>query len=187
MIFDGIFDVPTMMQYNKNLQLGEFLVPPDSRTPQPAKWYTPKARVDWYVDGDIALNSHISNKAAAAAALKVVQFTATPTFGQLFSNIAGELSPIQGVEIPSKYPQSILAYKQFQQDRIDPVFGIRSPMDTPPPTPITAKSKTVSGSNMGIFDAVMAIADPLITNKLTPQQAANKIQSDLSWYFKGKR
>lgn len=186
MIFDGIFDVPTIMQYNKNLQLGDFLVPPDSPTPQPAKWYTSKARVDWYVDGDIALNSHIANKAEAAAALKVVQFTATPAFGQLFSDIAGEISPIKGVEIPSKYPLSVQAYNQFQHERIDPVIGIRSAMDTPPPTPITAKSKSVSGSDMGIFDAAMAIADPLITNKLTPQQAANKIQGDLSWYFKGK-
>ena len=121
----------------------------------------------------------------AAAALKVVQFTATPTFGQLFSDIAGEISPIQGVEVPSKYPLSVQAYKQFQTDRIDPVFGIRSPMDTPPATPITSKSK-VSGATDGIFTAVQAIADPLITDKLTPAKAAKKIQQDVSWYFKGK-
>ncbi len=186
MIFDGIFDVPTMMQYNPNLQLGEFLVPPDSSLPQPKAWYTPKARVEWYVDGDIALNAHISNSAEAAAALKVVQFSATPAFGQLFSNIAGEISPIEGVKIPSKYPLSIRAYNYFQHDRIDPIVGIRSPMDTPPPTPITAKSKTVSGSNQGIFSAEMSIADSLINSKLTPQQATSKIQSSLSWYFKGK-
>jgi len=154
--------------------------------PQPKAWYTPKARVEWYVDGDIALNAHISNSAEAAAALKVVQFSATPAFGQLFSNIAGEISPIEGVKIPSKYPLSITAYNYFQHDRIDPIVGIRSPMDTPPPTPITAKSKTVSGSNQGIFSAEMSIADSLINSKLTPQQATSKIQSSLSWYFKGK-
>lgn len=186
MIIDGIFDVPTIMKFNKNLHLGDFLAPPDSPTPKPSKWYANKARVDWYVDGDIALNSHISDKAEAKAALKVVQFTATPTFGKLFGDIAGEISPIQGVEIPSKYPLSVQAYKDFQHNRVDPVFGIRSAMDTPPPTPITAKTKKVSGSNTGIFDAVQAVIDPLLTKKMTPQKAAQKIQHEVSWYFKGK-
>jgi raffinose/stachyose/melibiose transport system substrate-binding protein len=187
MIFDGIWAVPMILQYNKNLQLGEFLAPPSSEAtistlPKPTAYWTRKPQVFWYVDGDFALNSHISSKAEAAAALKVIQFTATPEFGRLFTDIAGEISPISGVTIPSKYPLSVEAYHQFQTERIDPPFDIRSPMDTPPPRPVTAK-KTAS-SDMGIFSAVMSVVTPLITNKMSPEQAAAKIQKDLSWYFK---
>jgi len=186
MIFDGIWAVPTILQFNKNLQLGDFLIPPDSSTPAPQNLYTQKAHVEWYVDGDMALNSHISNSSEAAAALKVIQFTATPAFGQLFSNIAGEISPIKGVAIPSQYPLSIQAYNELQQQAINPIYAIRSPMDTPAPPPLTSKSSKVSGSDNGIFAAEQAIVDALISNKLTPAQAASKVQSDLSWYFSGK-
>ncbi|HXT37172.1 MAG TPA: extracellular solute-binding protein [Chloroflexota bacterium] len=186
MIFDGIWAVPSILQYNKSLQLGDFLVPPESPTPQPQQWYTRQAQQEWYVDGDMALNAHISNAAEAAAALKVVQFTATPAFGQLFSDIAGEISPIKGVTLPSQYPLSIQAYNQFQHNAISPIYAIRSPMDTPPTAPVTAKTSTVSGSQAGIFTAEQAIVDPLISNKLTPAQAAGKVQSNLSWYFSAK-
>jgi multiple sugar transport system substrate-binding protein/raffinose/stachyose/melibiose transport system substrate-binding protein len=187
MIFDGIWAVPSILQYNKSLQLGEFLAPPSSeattsKLPGPSKYWSRKAQVFWYVDGDFALNSHIANKAEAAAALKVIQFTATPQFGRLFTNIAGEISPISGVTIPSKYPLSVEAYHQFQTDRVDPTFDIRSPMDTPPPAPVTSK-KTAS-SDTGIFSAVISVVTPLITNKMSPTQAADKIQKDVSWYFK---
>jgi hypothetical protein len=30
----------------------------------------------------------------------------------------------------------------------------------------------------------MAVVTPLITNKMSPTQAADKIQKDLAWYFK---
>jgi hypothetical protein len=45
-------------------------------------------------------------------------------------------------------------------------------------------SKKTASSNMGIFSAVMSVVTPLITNKMSPEQAAAKIQKDLSWYFK---
>ena len=37
---------------------------------------------------------------------------------------------------------------------------------------------------MGIFSAVMSMVTPLITNNMSPEQAAAKIQKDPSWYFK---
>jgi ABC-type glycerol-3-phosphate transport system substrate-binding protein len=153
--------------------------------PKPTAYWTRKPQVFWYVDGDFALNSHISSKAEAAAALKVIQFTATPQFGRLFTDIAGEISPISGVAIPSRYPLSVEAYHQFQTDRIDPTFDIRSPIDTPPPAPLSreGRSKTAS-SDMGIFSAVMSVVTPLITNKMSPEQATAKIEKSLSWYFK---
>lgn len=174
MVMDGIFDVPTIQQYNPKLNMGAFLIPPATQSQ--------KAQIDWYVDGDIAMNSKISNSAERKAAEQVIAFTATKQFGQDFSNIAGEISPIAGVKIPAKYPLSIQAYNWYQSVPINPVFGIRSPMDTPPPTPVTQKK--AANNDSGIFSAEQKVLLPLLLHKLTPQQAANEIQKTVGWYFK---
>jgi raffinose/stachyose/melibiose transport system substrate-binding protein len=175
MVMDGIFDVPTIQKYNPKLSIGAFLVPPDSTSGT--------AKIDWYVDGDIAMNSKISNAAEKKAAKDILAFTSTKAFGQDFSDIAGEISPIAGVQIPSKYPLSIQAYKWYQSVPISPLFGIRSPMDTPPPTPINQQSKSAANNDTGIFSAEQKVLLPLLTNKLTAQQAADQIQKTVSWYF----
>lgn len=177
-IFDGIFDVPSIQKANPSIQLGAFLVPPAS----PSQ----KAKVDWYTDGDIAMNSHISSPAVRKAAEKIVAFTATKRFGQYFTNIAGEISPISGVKVPSKYPLSVQAYHWYQTDKINPIFGIRSPMDTPSPSASAVLKKSSSAAvTPGIFSAEQAAVVPLLEHKLSPSQAAAKIQAQESWYFKG--
>lgn len=179
MTFAGIFDVPKMMQYNPHLKLGAFLVPPANSSQH--------RRVDWYEDADIALNSKITNPAVAKAAKEIMRYTATKTFGQDFSNIAGEISAIKGVNIPTKYPLSVQAYHWFQTRPITPIFGIRSPMDTPPANPalVTSKSsQSALSGDEGIFTAELTYMLPLLQHKLTPQQAAQKIQHMVAWYFK---
>lgn len=176
MVMDGIFDVPTIQKFNPKLNMGQFLVPPDSASGT--------AKIDWYVDGDIAMNGKISNAAEKKAAEQVIAYTATKNFGQEFSNIAGEISPVAGVQIPSKYPLSVQAYQWYQTVPISPLFGIRSAMDTPPPTPINKQSKKAANTDTGVFTAEQNVLLPLLTGKLTPQQAGDQIQKSLAWYFK---
>ncbi|GMA65017.1 extracellular solute-binding protein [Alicyclobacillus fastidiosus] len=176
MVMDGIFDVPTIQQFNPKLNMGAFLIPPATSTQS--------AKIDWYVDGDIALNSKISNAAEQKAAEEVLAYTATKQFGQDFADIAGEISPIAGVQVPKKYPLSIQAYNWYQTVPINPTFGIRSPMDTPPPTPITSQTKDAASNDSGIFSAEQKVLLPLLTNQMTPAKAANEIQSTVNWYFK---
>ncbi|WP_084703863.1 ABC transporter substrate-binding protein [Phaeacidiphilus oryzae] len=172
-IIDGIFDTATIDQVNPSLQYGQILVPsPDGKQP----------RLDWYIDGDFSLNSHIRSSAESTAAEKVLGFTATKTFGDAFSQVAGEISPIQGVQVPAKYPLSVEAAHWYQTQAVKPVFGIRSPMDNPPVSPSDIKKKSAA-TTPGIFTAEQNIATPLLNGKLTPQQAAAKIDSQLSWYF----
>lgn len=175
MVMDGIFDVPTIQKDNPNLQLGEFLIPASNAGTTP--------KIDWYVDGNIAMNNNIKNTAVEKAAEEIIKYTTTKQFGQDFSNIAGEISPISGVQIPSKYPLSIQAYKWFQNNAVQPIFDIRSPMDTPPPTPVNSKSKSVN-NDKGVFSEEQAVMLPLLTHKITPQKAAKTIQDALSWYYK---
>ena len=172
-IIDGIFDTATIRQVNPTMDIGQMLVPsPDGQTP----------KIDWYVDGDISLNSKIGNAAEAQAAQKVVAFTSSKDFGNAFSDIAGEISPIAGVSVPTKYPLSVQAANWYTHQAINPIFGIRSPMDTPDPDPASLKQKSPK-TVPGIFTAEQNIAVPLLEHKQTPQQAAANVQQTVKWYF----
>ncbi|HEY7416298.1 MAG TPA: extracellular solute-binding protein [Ktedonobacteraceae bacterium] len=176
MIMDGIWEWPTIQQYNKNLQMGEFLVPPAQANQSP--------KIDWYVDGGLALNAKIADSAEKAAAQAAIKYTATPQFGQDFSAIAGEISPIAGVQIPSQYTLSIQAYKWYQSVPVNPIFDIRSPMDTPPVVPINKQKANAVNTDQGIFTLETNDMLQLLTHKMTPQQTAAAIQKGVAWYFK---
>ena len=88
------------------------------------------------------------------------------------------------MKIPDKYPLSIQAYQWYQNNAIQPIFDIRSPMDTPPPVPVNSKDAKAVNNNNGIFSAEQAVLLPLLTKQQTPEQAAQKIQKQVSWYFK---
>ncbi len=174
MTIDGGFNIPAMVKYGlQRSDIGVFLIPPDQQGL--------RAQAEWYPDADLAMNAHISNAAVERAAKTIIQYTTTKAFGQNFADIAGEISPIKGVVIPSKYPLARQLYTWFQQVPINPLVGIRSPMDTPPPSPVNQKSVN---TDVGIFSAEINVAQPLLSGKLTPEQAAAKIQKAVSWYFK---
>ena len=174
-IIDGIFDTATINKVGPTLNYSQMLVPsPDGKKP----------KIEWYVDGNIAMNAKIASSAESAAAKKVMAFTSSKQFGNAFASIAGEISPIAGVTIPSQYKLSGQAYKWYQSVPVSPVIGIRSPLDTPPvdPNAIKSKTKTVN-TNKGIFTAQQADIVNLLAGKISPQQEAATLQSDLSWYF----
>lgn len=173
---DGIFDTPEMTTVNPNVQLGQFLVPPPSGG---------QAKLDWYADGDISLNAAIGDRAEAAAAQKVVAFTATPAFGDAFSAIAGEISPIKGSQVPAKYPLAVQDAQWYQTQPIQPIFGIRSPMDTPPPNVAALKANKSLTATDGVWTDEQNLAVQLLEGKLTPTQVAAKVQSELGWYYTG--
>jgi raffinose/stachyose/melibiose transport system substrate-binding protein len=171
-IIDGIFDTAAVNQVNPSLDYGQMLMPsPNGQQP----------KVDWYPDGDLSMNAKIGDSATKKATQKVLAFTTTKAFGNALSNVAGEISPISGVQVPSKYPLSVQAATWYKTQSIKPIFGIRSPMDSPNPDP--ASLKKTAATTPGIFTAEQNIAVPLLEGKMTPQQAASKVDSTLSWYF----
>ena len=173
MTIDGGFDVPTMVKFGlKRSDIGVFLVPPDSAGA--------KARAEWYPDADLAMNASIKDAAVQKAAKAVMTYATTTAFGQGFADIAGEISPIKGVKIADKYSVAQQLYTWFQQVPINPLLGIRSAMDTPPPTPVTQKSVN---SDVGIFTAQGNVSQALLSKKVTPAQAAAQIQKSVAWYF----
>jgi multiple sugar transport system substrate-binding protein/raffinose/stachyose/melibiose transport system substrate-binding protein len=175
MVFDGIYDLGTMEQFGaKQSNLGIFAVPP-MRAGQPS-------RVDWYPDATLVENAKIANPAARAAANAALKFATTKQFGSDFAGIAGEISPIKGVTIPAKYVIAREAYALYQKEPLNPLIGIRSPMDTPPPTGVNSSSQKVN-TDVGIFTAETNEVQPLLSGKITPAQAAAAIQKAVSWYF----
>lgn len=173
-IIDGIFDTPEITSVNPDAQIGQFLVPsPDGG----------KAKLDWYPDGDISMNANIADGAEQTAAQKVVAFTATKAFGDAFSSIAGEISPIQGVQIPAKYPLAVQDAQWYQSQSIQPIFGIRSPMDTPPPNVANLKANKSPAANDGVWTDEQNLAVQLLEGQMTPTQTAAKVQSELGWYY----
>ena len=142
-----------------------------------------QAKLDWYADGDISLNANIGDSAEAAAAEKVVAFTATPAFGNAFSAVAGEISPIKGSKVPAKYPLAVQDEQWYQTQAIQPIFGIRSPMDTPPPDVAALKANKSPGATDGVWTDEQNLAVQLLQGKLTPAQMAAKVQGELGWYY----
>jgi multiple sugar transport system substrate-binding protein/raffinose/stachyose/melibiose transport system substrate-binding protein len=175
-VIDGIFDVDEMKQANPSVKLGQFLVPsPDGQ----------KAKVDWYPDANFSMNSKISNPAEKKAAEKIIQFTTTKTFGNIWDKVTGTVSPISGATIPKSNALASQAATWYDTTPISSLWGIRSDMDTPAPDTASLKSTQVASSIKGIFEAEQNIAVPLLEHKLTPKQAAAQVQKAQQWYFQG--
>lgn len=173
MTIDGGWDVPTMVKFGlPRSDIGVFLIPPDNANL--------RAEAEWYPDADLAMNAKISDPAVKQAAEAIMKYATTTAFGQEFSNVAGEISPIKGVKILPKYTIAQQLYSWFQNVPINPLSGIRGPMDTPPPTPVTQKSVN---TDVGIFTAEGNVSQALLSKKITPEQAAAQIQKAVSWYF----
>lgn len=175
-VIDGIFDVDMMKQANPDVKLGQFLVPsPDGQQP----------KIDWYPDANFSMNAKISNSAEKSAAEKIMKFTTTKQFGNIWDKVTGTVSPISGATIPASNALAVQASNWFDSKPIAPLFGIRSAMDTPSPNPSSLKSKQPASAVKGIFEAEQNIAVPLLEGKITPKQAAAQVQSAQSWYFQG--
>jgi raffinose/stachyose/melibiose transport system substrate-binding protein len=188
MIFDGIYAVPGIMGYNPKLQLGSFLIPPSSaaaiaKFPGKPADYTHKAQVDWYIDGDIALNAKIANSDENAAAVKLWKFMATPQFGQLFTQVAGDIIPMNGVKLPASYPLSIKAYNELLTQKVSPVIDVSGPLNVPP---LSADGAPANGVN-GMWAVMQPLSQQLFANQITPQQFASSMDSGMSWYFKSHK
>jgi len=171
MIIDGIWDVgASFLKDNPAMKIGAFMTPSFSASQPP--------RIDWYVDGTIDMNSHISSPNVVKASQEIMKFIATKQFGQDFTNIAGDISPITGVKIPSSYPLSIQA-NGWLQKYATILWGEHSSLDMPPAT----TGNTIS-ADAPVSTAEIQLMVPFMLKESTPQKTAREFQKDLSWYFK---
>jgi raffinose/stachyose/melibiose transport system substrate-binding protein len=89
MVFYGIWGAQMWEELNPDINIGYFMVPPDFVGNQPYAYV--------YMDGAIGLSKNADNKEAA---LKVLEFAATPEFGTIFSNVTKNIPAVTGAEMP---------------------------------------------------------------------------------------
>ena len=157
-IIDGIWAVNTYyLQTDPDLQLGSFLAPP-AREGDPVRIYP-------YVDGGYAVNSR---SAVKEAALRVAAYTATAEFAQMYADLFAEIPGNKNVTFPADQPMLAKAVQQMNEVGLKTLFRIRSPFDSGTPDISTSLGANIQG---------------MFAGQLTPQQAAENVQSDLaSWY-----
>jgi len=159
MIIDGIWAVNTYyLQTDPNIQLGSFLAPP-AEEGDPVRLYP-------YVDGGYAVNAQSKVKEAA---LRVVAYTATDEFAQLYADLFAEIPGNKNVKFDAKkHPMLAKAVEQKNELGLKVLFRIRSPFDSGTPDISTSLGANIQGMFAGM---------------LTPEQAAQAVQTDLAtWY-----
>lgn len=88
MLAGGSFDIANYRKLNPGMKM-DFIAPPAEKAGDPARPST-------FYDGGYAVNAASANKADA---IKLVNWMGTKEFGDKFSNLLGNISPIQGVDI----------------------------------------------------------------------------------------
>lgn len=157
MIFGGIFQNSNWLKTNPDFKFGYFPVPSKSKS------VTPKVYV--YMDGSYGLYSGSKNQAAA---LKVLNFAATPAFGKLFSETTGEITAMKGVAMPASKPFLQICYQYANTKASAYRYWVGSPFDAGKPSVYDLLSENMQSMYLGV---------------LAPADFAKKIQDGVStWY-----
>lgn len=158
MIIDGIWAVETYyLETNPNIKLGSFVTPP-LKEGDPTAMYA-------YVDGGYGLNS---KSKVQEAAKKVLAFTATAEFAQMYADMHAEIPGNKNVTFPDSKPMLKKAVAERNAKVLKTNFRIRSPFDAGSPDISTSLGANLQG---------------MLSDKLSPQAAADAVQKDLaSWY-----
>lgn len=155
MFAGGSFELANFRKQNPNLKMG--FIPAPSLNPGEPR------RVSLYGDGGYAVNAKSPNKQAA---LKFLQYTATRQFGQKFTDLLSNISPMSGV-VPAdpmvrqvvQYNKTSLPYLMFVNFRYND------------PTGSTLLQQALQKAFAG---------------EITPEQAAKSVTQGMSGYFKKK-
>jgi len=156
MILYGGWAANTYSQQSPDLHFDFFLCPPEEAGGEQFSYV--------FVDGGYAVNSASE---VQEAALELVRYSATPEYGQTFSNLTAEMSSIPGVTAPDDnvYLQRQLEYSELA---IQNLFRIRSAFDQGDP---------------GISTLLAPLMQGVISDQLSPEDAAQQIQEGIAqWY-----
>jgi len=157
MVLDGIWSVRAYLEINKDLKVGTFMVPAETKGAA--------QRIYAFVDGGYAMNSASKNKEAA---LKVLNYTASKEFGQLYTDTFGEISGYPGISAPADKEPLKMAMEWFKTKSVKNLFRIRSTFDIGTPN-----ISTILGPEL----------QAMLDGKKTPQQVADKLHADLAtWH-----
>ena len=157
MVFYGIWAITTWKELNPEIEVGYFPVPPAS-TDVPARAYV-------YMDGSFALNS---DSDVPEAAMKVLEYSATPDFGTIFAEVTGEMTAVANVDMPPENELLVEAYELSTSIASENIYWVGSPFQRGTPTP---------------YDILQEGMQAMYLGDITPEELADRLQEGVSeWY-----
>ncbi len=149
MFIGGAFEIGFFRQQNKNLDFGVFAAPPEKADQIP--W------VSSYADGNYGINAKTPY---LDAAVKFIRYTATTEFGQMFTDLLAQMSPVPGVQIKDPLLQQVQAMNRKTTPYIM-LVGFRWQA----PTGSTLLQSALQG---------------MMANQMTPAQVGDEVTRGLS-------
>jgi raffinose/stachyose/melibiose transport system substrate-binding protein len=151
MFVGGSFEIANFRRQNANLPM-EFMAPPAPTAGAPRL-------VPVFYDGGYAVNAKSDKKEAA---LKLIRFFSTPAFGNKFTELLGNISPIAGVRIADPMLARVAELNKTSGDHITLVhFRYQSP----------------TGSEL-----LTAGVQKLMGGSATPAQVAKEVTDGIATY-----
>ncbi|GAB1482532.1 ABC transporter substrate-binding protein [Treponema sp.] len=157
MIFYGIWGTTNWLKTNPDLKFGYFPIPPKDAS-LPAKAYT-------YMDGSYGLNARSK---VQDMALKVLSFTGTSTYGEIFSKTTGEMTALKGVTMPADRPVLVECYNLMNTIASTNRYWVGSPFDAGTPSAYNILQENMQAMYLGA---------------MTPEELAKKLQDSLATWF----
>ena len=157
MVFYGIWGTTNWTELNPDFAFGYYPIP-SADPSDPARAYV-------YMDGSYALNA---TSDVPEAALQVLQFSATPAFGAIFSATTGEMTAVANVSMPTDRPVLVEAYELSTAIAAEHIYWVGSPISAGTPSP---------------YDILREGMQAMYLDQITPQELAQRLQEGVStWY-----
>ncbi len=158
MVFYGIWGGNNWKKLNPDFHYGYFPVPVVNAGETPSVYV--------YMDGSYGLNAASKN---TEAALKVLEFAATPEFGTIFSNVTGEMTAVKGATLPADKPILQECYKTANTMAAENTYWVGSVFQNGSPT---------------VYSILREKMQAMYLGDITPEQLAQDVQDGLSTWFK---
>lgn len=152
MFAGGSFEIANFRRQAPNLQM-EFIAPPAPAAGSPRL-------VSLFFDGGYAINARTANRDDA---IKLIRFFSTPAFGNRFSNLLGNVSPIRGVQIEDPM---LARVAQLNQTSAPYIMAVHFRYQEP------------TGSTL-----LQGAVQRLMAGSATPQQVGQEVTRGIATYF----
>jgi len=158
MVFYGIWGGSNWKELNPDFNYGYFPVPVVNKGDKPSVYV--------YMDGSYGLNPISANKEAA---LKVLEFTASPAFGTIFSNVTGEMTAVTGADLPKDKPVLQECYATANSIAAENMYWVGSVFQNGTPT---------------VYSILREKMQSMYLGDITPEELAKDVQDGLATWYK---
>ena len=158
MVFYGIWGGTNWKELNPDFNYGYFPVPVVNKGEKPSVYV--------YMDGSYGLNPASANKDAA---LKVLEFAASPAFGSIFSNVTGEMTAVKGAELPKDKLILQECYATANAMAAENMYWVGSVFQNGTPT---------------VYSILREKMQSMYLGDITPEELAKDVQDGLATWYK---